>query len=119
MFQKSSSLNLIEIENFQTNKTKDMSGMFSGCSSLNDTTFIEGLSTDNSESLDEMFSGCSEIKSLDLSNYNTSNAKNMSGMFKGMTNLKEIEITEFPKTKQFVGIDVTFSKLIEVRALHL
>ena len=49
MFQKCTSLNKIEIKTFSTDKTKDMSNMFDGCSSLEDSTFIESLSTKNVE----------------------------------------------------------------------
>ena len=40
MFQDCSKLSKIEIDEFKTDKVKDMSHMFDGCSNFNNKTFI-------------------------------------------------------------------------------
>ena len=72
MFQDCSSLQELDLSNFNTNKVLDMSYMFKGCSSL---------------------------KELDLSNFNTNKVFHMSYMFKGCSSLKELNISNNFKRK--------------------
>ena len=68
-----------------------MSGLFSGCSSLNSLE-VSKWNTSKVTSMgsysDGMFEGCSSLKSLDLSKCDTSNVVFMNYVFSGCTNLK-------------------------------
>ena len=54
--------------------------MFDGCSSLNELN-LSNFNTNNVTKMYCMFSGCSSLKELNLSNFNTNNVTNMSCMF--------------------------------------
>ena len=118
MFQKCSSLENITIEKFNTDKSKDMSYMFEGCSNIKDNNFLEKLSTSNVENMKEMFSGCSKITSLNLSRFDTRNVIDMSGMFNGMSELKVIQINNF-NTKNVVNMEGMFESCSSLKELDL
>ena len=118
MFQKCSSLENITIEKFNTDKSKDMSYMFEGCSNIKDNNFLEKLSTSNVENMKEMFSGCSKITSLNLSRFDTRNVIDMSGMFNCMSELKVIQINNF-NTKNVVNMEGMFESCSSLKELDL
>ena len=59
-----------------------MRGMFLGCSSLNELN-ISNYNTINVTEMNDMFAGCSSLKELNLSNFNTTNVTDMKNMFSG------------------------------------
>ena len=65
---------------FSTNKVKNMSFMFYGCSSL-EYLDIKIFDTFNVINMYRMFNGCSELKKLDINNFKTSNVIDMRFMF--------------------------------------
>ena len=67
----------------------NMSYMFSKCSSLNSLN-LSNFNTNNVKYMSEMFSNCSSLTSLNLSNFNTNNVKNMSGMFYNCSSLTSL-----------------------------
>ena len=86
------------IKNNNNNKVKiilkgidnvtNMSGMFSGCSSLSSLPDISKLNTSNVTNMSCMFSGCSSLSSLpDISEWNTKKVTTMEGMFSGCSNI--------------------------------
>ena len=56
--------------------------MFYGCSSLNELN-LSNFNTDNVTDMESMFSLCSSLKELNLSNFNTNKVTNMGSMFSG------------------------------------
>jgi len=90
MFQKCSSLNSIDLSNFNTNKVTDMDCMFNGCSSLISIN-LSNFNTNNVTNMSCMFHNCSSLTLLDLSNFNCENIKTtdkLEDMFKMCKNLK-------------------------------
>ena len=60
-------------------KVKDMSYMFSGCTSLKSLPDISNWNIDNVTNLSDMFSNCESLQSLpDISIWNTSKANDIS-----------------------------------------
>ena len=59
-----------------------MSHMFDECSSLNKLN-VSNFNTNNVGNMSYMFYNCSSLKELNLSNFNTSNAIDIKGMFAG------------------------------------
>ena len=96
MFSGCSSLKKLKLNlnKFITNKVINMSKMFYGCSSLEELN-ISSFNTSKVENMSTMFFGCSSIKKLDLSNFNTNNVKNMNYMFVNCLSLKELNISNF------------------------
>ena len=65
---------------FNTSNVRNMSGLFSGCSSLK-TIDLSSFDTSNVEDMSYMFRQCESLRSLDLSNFDTSSVYDMSYMF--------------------------------------
>ena len=87
MFYNCNSLTTINLTNFYSLNSTDMSYTFFNCSSLVNITFSK-----NSLYLKEvkyMFYNFTNLKSLDLQNFDTSNVTNINSMFEGCYNLKQ------------------------------
>ena len=97
MFSECTGLKTIKLNGFKTGKIRDMSGMFSGCSSL--TTFALSIDTSSLINMNSMFSGCTSLKTVGLpdidiekslkANNDTENFY-MEELFNGCGQLKEI-----------------------------
>ncbi|MBQ9521280.1 MAG: BspA family leucine-rich repeat surface protein [Oscillospiraceae bacterium] len=85
---------IYNIRNLDTANVTDMSGMFSGCSTLTalDMSYFD---TSNVIDMGGMFSGCSALTTLDLSHFNTANVINMFGMFSGCSGLTSLDVSHF------------------------
>ena len=70
--------NIIKI--ISKNSLNNTNYMFSNCSSLNSLN-LSNFNTNNIINMSYMFSDCSSLTSLNLSNFNTNNVNNMSYMF--------------------------------------
>ena len=62
-----------------------MNSMFSRCSSLNKIN-LANFNFNNVTNLSYMFSGCSSLKEIELSNFNINYNTNMNCMFYGCSN---------------------------------
>ena len=71
-----SSLNNINLSNFNTNNVTYMTGMFNGCSSLNNIN-LSNFNTNNVTNMAFMFCECSSLNNINLSNFNTNNVTNV------------------------------------------
>jgi len=94
MFSGCSSLISLDLSNFNTNNVIDMNSIFSGCSSLISLD-LSNFNTNNVNNMCAMFSGCSSLISLDLSNFNTNNVEDMNSMFSGCSSLKSLDLFNF------------------------
>jgi len=65
-----------------------MSDMFFHCTSLQSINLSE-FNTINVEDMNDMFNGCSSLKSINLYSFNTTNIEDMSSMFSGCSSLKK------------------------------
>ncbi len=93
--------NLIQINfnnNFNTSNVTDMSGMFSGCSSLMGLD-LSSFNTSKVTGMSGMFNSCSSLTILDLSNFNTSKVTDMSYMFGGCSSLITLNLSNFNTSK--------------------
>ena len=68
------------LEYLNTSEVKDMSSMFSCCTSLTSLD-LKNFNTKNVTDMGEMFWNCAALTSLDLKNFDTQNVTNMGGMF--------------------------------------
>jgi len=102
-------------ENILKNVT-NMSGMFSGCSSLITLPVISKWNTKNVTNMSDIFSGCSSLKALpDISKWNTKNVTNMTGIFSGccsLISLPDISKWDTNKVTNMSGIFSGCSALI-------
>ena len=70
-------------ENFNTSNVSSMSGMFAGCSSLEELD-LSGFDTSNVSSMENMFNGCESLTMLDATGFTTANVES-EGMFEGIS----------------------------------
>ena len=91
MFAECSSLNNINLSNFNTNNVTNMKSMFSGCSSLNNID-LSNFNTNNVTNMEYMFFGCLSLNNINLSNFNTNNVTDMERMFEGCSSLNKNNI---------------------------
>ena len=105
IFRDCSSLNNINLSNFNTNNVTDMSWMFSDCSSLNSLD-LSNFNINNIKDINEIFFKCINLSSLNLSNFHINNFINMDNIFYGLNKKCRIEvndkkiINEFKKSKR-------------------
>ena len=95
---KDCNISYYDFNNFVISDCTNMSGMFSGCSSLTSVD-LSKLNTANCTDLSGMFSGCSKLTSIDLTNFSTDNCVNLSNMFKDCLSMKSIEISNLNTEK--------------------
>ena len=98
MFYECSSLNNLNLSNFNTQNVINMSSMFFECSSLNNLN-LSYFNTQNVTDMSFMFFGCSSLNNLNLSNFNTQNVTNMDSMFSGCSSLNNINLSTFNTQK--------------------
>ena len=85
--------NLKEIEGLDLlnyTDVTDLSGMFLGCSSLEELDVTPLALTANVKDLSQMFYGCSSLTELNLTSFNISSVIDMSSMFAGCESLSAI-----------------------------
>ena len=122
MFSRNSNENKIgnikdlDISNFDTSKVTQMSGMFSGMSSLTSLD-LSNFNTSKVWDMDSMFSGMSSLTSLDLSNFDTSRVAYMRWMFSGMSSLTSFKFSHFGHF--YVEMDGMFSGMSSLTSLKL
>ncbi len=87
------SLNDLDLSNFDTSNVTDMSYMFMGNQSsvLN----LSSFNTSNVTDMSYMFWGASVVTDLSLTNFNTSKVTNMYGMFDYTIGLKKLDVSSF------------------------
>ena len=84
----------IALNNFDTSRVTDMSGMFYGNRGLSDID-VTGFDTSRVQTMSNMFYGCENLKDIDLSGFETSNVRDMSGMFGNCESLTELDLSAF------------------------
>ena len=92
LFYGCSSLEILDLSNFITNKLVYLKNTFKNCTSLKELN----LSNVNSPSLiwvNEMFNNCILLKKLDLSSFNIKRITKFNDMFKNCNSLMELKCT--------------------------
>lgn len=82
------------IENLNTSKVTDMSGMFAQCSNL-ETLDLSHFNTEKVTKMAQMFYGCTKLHNLNIDNFNTEIVSYMNGMFDGCSNLESLDLSHF------------------------
>ena len=71
-----------------------MGSLFYSCSSLQSID-LSNFNTTNVKNMGSMFSHCSSLKSINLSNFNTTNVNNFQNLFLSTSSLQYIDISSF------------------------
>ena len=91
LFNECTSLEYLDLSNFNTSNVTNMEDMFNGCYKLENIIGINKFNTSYVVYMNKMFQDCKVLKDLDLSNFNTQNVINMEYMFNRCRNLEEIK----------------------------
>ena len=94
MFRDCSSLQEVDLNNFDTSEISTLYAMFAGCSKLKKLN-LSSFDTKKVTNMSYMFSGCNDLEIIDISTLNTSKVNNMSNMFNNCINLKELNVNNF------------------------
>ncbi len=94
MFAGCSSLNSLDLSNFDTSKCTNMYAMFAGCTSLTSLD-VSNFNTSACTDMTQMFSECSSLTSLDVSSFDTSNCKDVVCMFEDCSGLTSLDVSNF------------------------
>ena len=84
----------IDLGNFDTSATTDMSVMFYNCGKLASLD-LSGLNTSNVTDMERMFYDCKKLTSLNLSGFDTSKVTDMSQMFRECSSLASLDVSRF------------------------
>ena len=95
-FDFNDDLNIIFFPLIDTSNVTSMTGMFSGCKSLQ---YVPAINTSNVTNMGSMFSDCYSLISLDLSSFDTSKVTNMQNMFNGCKSLSSLDLSSFDTSK--------------------
>lgn len=100
----------MDLSGLDTSKTKDMYGMFYGCSSLIKLN-LSNFDTRTAENMSSLCCGCVSLKEVNAGNLDTSNVWTTQSMFEGCKNLHFLDISNFDmcnvvnKLSMFKGCD--------------
>lgn len=94
MFSGCSSLNSLDLSNFNTENVVIMDYMFCDCSSLSSLD-ISSFKTQNVLSISYMFRNCLSLITLDLSHFDIKNVTEMSFMFSECSSLMSVNLSSF------------------------
>ena len=117
MFSGCSSLKSLDLSSFNTEKVVDMLEMFKDCSSLVSLD-ISNFDTKKVTNMMNMFCYCSSLTSLDVNSFNTENVENMDGLFYDCSSLKILDVSKF-KTDKVTDMRVMFHGCSSLSSLDL
>ena len=114
----------MDLSGLDTSAVTNMSGMFSGCTSLQ-TADLSSFDTSMVRRMSSMFSGCSSLTELDLSSFDTRSlvdegeySPSMSCMFSGCALLEAVDLSSFD-TSSVTDMSSLFEGCESLRALDL
>lgn len=117
IFAVCSSLETINVSNWDVSNVSSLETIFSNCSKLKNIIGLETWDTSNVINVASMFYGCSSLTTLNVSNWNTSKFTSMEYMFHGCTNLQTItglENLDISNVQYFNSMFVDCSSLTKI-----
>ena len=117
MFSGCSSLKTINLEYFNTSLVTNMSSLFRGCLQL-ESIDLSNLETSSVNDMSKMFYGCSKLTSIDLLSFDTFSVVDISSMFDGCSSIESLDLSNF-KTSQVTNFDSIFSNCTNLKVLDI
>ena len=112
-------LEFIDLSNFDTSNVTNMSKMFALSSNLRNIKGIDNFNTSKVIDMSMMFSYCAKLEGLNLSNFNTKNVTNFYKMFNSCRNLKEIKGLNYFITNNVTDMSLMFSSCEQLEYLDI
>ena len=110
--------NIEGIEFLNTEKVKDMGGMFSECICLENLD-LSKFDTKNVTNMRNMFYNCQKLKILDLSSFETDMVTNMESMFYNCILLNTLKLTNKFNTQKVEDMCSMFNSCKELKTINL
>ena len=107
MFHNFSSLQEIDMQNFDGKNIENLRDLFSNCSNLASVNFA-GFNTSKVNNMTSMFYANFALKNLDLSSFDTSNVVYMNDMFSGMRELVNLNLSSFNTSKVEIMVNMFY-----------
>ena len=117
MFSYCTSLTSLDLKNFNTQNVTNMSSMFAYCNELTSLD-LKNFNTQNVTDMSRMFFACESLTSLDLKNFNTQNVTDMHGMFSDCPSLTSLDLKNF-NTKNVTDMGWMFRDCASLTSLDL
>ena len=117
MFYNCASLEKLNLSNLDTSQVIDMTYMFYNCASLIKLN-LNNFNTSNVKIMSFMFAKCSLLNSLNVNNFKTFNVNDMSNMFNGCSSLTSLKISNFD-TSQVTNMYKMFARCYSLKSLNL
>ena len=119
MFEVAYMIEEINLSNFNTENVTNMREMFTECKNLKEIKGINNFKTNKVKDMSGMLGGCIELEFIDLSNFDTSNVTNMSKMFALSSNLRNIKGIDNFNTSKVIDMSMMFSYCAKLEGLNL
>jgi len=117
MFFNCTSLQTLDLSNFDTANVTNMASMFRNCTALA-TLDLSNFNTANVTTMERIFQGCTSLQLLDLSNFNTENVTTMGFVFNGCTSLQLLDLSNF-NTENVTTMEYMFNGCTSLQLLDL
>ncbi|RKA77832.1 hypothetical protein DZK38_02923 [Listeria monocytogenes] len=117
MFQNCTSLEELDVSNWDTSSATDMAYMFAHCTSL-EALDVSNFDTSSVTNMQAMFENCTSLGELDVSNFDTSSVTTMAGMFQNCTSLEELDLSHFD-TSSVTTMAYMFRNCTALKSLYL
>ncbi|MCH5198727.1 MAG: BspA family leucine-rich repeat surface protein, partial [Oscillospiraceae bacterium] len=106
--------NLVGMGNWAVKNVTDLSGMFSGCESI-ESVDVKNWNTSLVTTVSNMFAGCKKLTVLDISGWNTVKITSASNFSAGDTNLLEVTfgLNSLNSSRQFLSLGGNGAKWVE------
>ena len=115
MFDSCCDLQKLEVGNWKTSSVKDMGGMFHGCSVIPKLE-VSDWNVANVEDMSKMFMDCAKLQTLKVGKWKTGNVTDMSEMFSHCDSLEELEVRNW-NTTNVTNMREMFSNCIKLQSL--
>ena len=122
MFYLNSSLQTLTLSptKFITQKVTSFTNMFTGCSNIQDFSFVNHFDYSSAITLHHMFQNCSAMNTINFNSWTTSeNLKNISYMFDGCSSLTSITLPESFDTSNVTNFKLLFANCTALTTLNI
>ncbi len=109
MFQGATSLTSLDLTGFDFGNVRNMSKMFYKASTLETITFANDIDTGSATNMASMFNEATSLSNVDVSHFNTEKVENMNGMFRFTPNLTNVDVSNFSTDSLKGSLESLFS----------
>ena len=117
MFSGCTSLKILDLSNFNSKNVTNINNLFSYCYSLQ-VLNLDKFNTENVINMSNVFNNCSSLQYIDLSNFNTKNVSDFRGMFLNCSSLIDIDLSNF-NTENAIDMSYMFSNCSSLKEINL